>query len=100
MKDVTREFIKYTHRRKANLEAAKSLEKMAEKKPVSRIVTQTPIRFPRITPTPRIEVANILYQRPKTLVKKVAKALGQSGMSQKEVGERTFDYYVENEGVD
>ena len=42
-------------------------------------------------------VGNILYQRPKPMIKLVEKALGVR--TYREVGERTFDYFVEAEGI-
>jgi len=42
----------------------------------------------------------VTYVVPKELVKKVKKKLGNAFMSNKEAGEKTFDYYVKMEDVE
>ncbi|MBI2101354.1 ATP-binding protein [Candidatus Woesearchaeota archaeon] len=42
---------------------------------------------------------NISYSKEKELVKKVKKKLGDSSMSNRSVGEKTFDYYIEIEEI-
>ena len=45
-------------------------------------------------------MTTVSYRRPLTEVKTVAKAMGNLNMSNRDVGMRTFDYYVKNEIVD
>ena len=76
---------------------------------VARTATQTSVsdlrqseqfQFSRPRPpTPPMERAvNIQFQKPKRLVDLVQKSLGAS--SARAAGSETFDYYVEQEGID
>ena len=47
---------------------------------------------------PKIKMSNIHYKRPEKLVKKVKQNL--KAYSLKEVGEKTFDYYVDLEEIE
>lgn len=48
-------------------------------------------------PKPKIRMSTINYKRPKKLVEKVKQTLGAK--SNKEVGEKTFDYYIDLEEI-
>lgn len=97
MKEVTRVYINYTNERKANLEKAKEAELKAEPKPLHVLSKSDKIILPRFERKPRVKMANILYQKPQDLVRKVAESLGHRNMPYKDVGIQTFDYYVDNE---
>lgn len=47
---------------------------------------------------PKVKLVNISYKKPETLVKKVKKSI--EARSNKEIGEDTFDYYVDLEGIE
>ncbi|HEX3142340.1 MAG TPA: hypothetical protein VHQ64_00080, partial [Pyrinomonadaceae bacterium] len=90
MKEVTRQYIVYTTQRKADLEAAKALERNT--RPVSVVSVEPSIRMvmPRLT---RADVVNISYQKPRQKVLRAAEALGNRFMPYKQVGSEAFDYF-------
>ncbi len=97
MKKSTRPWIEYTNQRKADLEEARAKERNAGSVPFFQVEQSPILRVPVAPEKPKIRIANILYQKPLTEVNKVRKALGRGNMSYRAVGEKTFDYYVENE---
>jgi len=100
MKKATRPWIEYTNQRKADLEEARVKEKSAGSVPFFQ-VEQSPVLKVPVTPDkPKIKMANILYRKPLSEVNMVRKALGRGNMTYRTVGEKTFDYYVENEVED
>ncbi len=97
MKEITREYINYTNLRKADLKKAKQTERQAKAKPISMIPKSDKIVLPKYEIKPQVIWATIQYQKPRDLVIKVAKSLGRGNMAYKDVGIKTFNYYVENE---
>lgn len=97
MKEVTRGYINYTNERKVNLEQAKEAERGAKPKPLRDLSKSDKIVLPRFVVKPRVVTVNIQYRKPKDLVTKVAESLGNRIMSYKDVGIKTFDYYVDSE---
>lgn len=100
MKEVTRPYLTYTHNRKANESAARIIEKRTTPVPLSQIATREQMVLPKIATTQRVTTVTITYQKPQAEVQKVARALGNSNMSNKQVGIKTFDYYKDNEVED
>ena len=97
MKVPSQLWIEYTNRRKANLEEAKKKEKDASSESFFNVPLNSTMKVPIVSEKPRIKIANILYQRPRSEVVKAATALGSSTMSYKDVGIKTFEYFLENE---
>jgi hypothetical protein len=98
MKEVTRTYLTYTHNRKADESGARIIEKKAMPVPISNIEVREQMVVPKIAGTSsRITTVTISYPKPKEEVLKVAKALGNANMSNKQVGIETFDYYRDNE---
>lgn len=101
MRDATRKYLDYTNTRKANLEKAKAAEANSTIKPITEFravpATPTSMKLPLFEPTPKIRMGTVSYQQPVTMLNKVALSLGNSQMSFKQIGQKTFEYYVENE---
>lgn len=101
MRDATRKYLDYTNTRKANLDQAKSLETSAAIKPIAEIrissAAPAPMKLPVFDTAPKIKMGTVSYQQPLTVLSKVAQSFGNSQMSFKQIGQKTFEYYVENE---
>ena len=97
MKKAAQPWIEYTNKRKADLNEARQREEKASPKSIFTLPRNTTFLVPHLPATPAVPIANISYQKPRQQVKKAAKALGNSFMSYKNVGEKTFEYYIENE---
>ncbi|MBD8597086.1 ATP-binding protein [Pseudomonas sp. CFBP 8772] len=101
MRDATRKYLDYTNTRKANLEQAKSAESSAAIKPIAQIEARSAapalMKLPTFDTAPKIRMGTISYQQPLTLLNKVAQSFGNSQMSYKQIGQKTFEYYLENE---
>jgi hypothetical protein len=101
MRDATRKYLDYTNTRKANLDQAKSAESNAAIKPIAQIEARssTPalMKLPVFETAPKIKMGTVSYQQPATLLTKVAQSFGNSQMSYKQIGQKTFEYYLENE---
>jgi hypothetical protein len=97
MKEVTRDYLNYTHKRKTDESGAKVIERKTVRVPISDIQVRDRMVVPKIAAKNRLTTVTITYPKPKEEVLKVAKALGNSNMSNKQVGIETFDYYRDNE---
>jgi hypothetical protein len=98
MKEVTQDWIQWTEVRKNDMEKAEELEEATQSVSVDEVEENQNMRFPKIDKSPKIEMANIQYRKKKNLVKKVSEAIaGHSRLAYKEVGIKTFDYFVERE---
>jgi hypothetical protein len=100
MKEVTRQWVRYTNERRQDLGRARKLEEAAVARPISDIRIRENLVLPSIPKTPRVRMANIHYQRPKEEVLRAARALGNGALSYRDVGIRTFEYFMENEVTD
>lgn len=98
MKAITKVFIDYTNRRKADIDAAKAAEKPHVQIDVSDLkVTQT-FKLPTIAASAsRPAMINIQYQRDKRDVEEIKRHLGNLGLSARDVGIKTFEYFREVE---
>ncbi len=97
MKEATRAYLNYTNERKEDLPNAKVLEQSAGIKPLQQIVLREKMELPKFTPGPKVNRATISYQQPLERVAKAKHAFGNTSMSNKAIGEATFDYYFKNE---
>lgn len=97
MKALTRTFVEYTNARKGDLETARSLEEKTVAEPVQTLAERPVMVVPKIVKAPRVQMATIQYRRPREEVRRVAAALGNRNMNYKDVGERTYEYFLERE---
>jgi len=99
MGEVTKQGTDYTNKRKTDPEAAKKFESEANLVPVFSAKAECKtICYPSVTrQEPPVKMATITYRVPDSEVKKVKSAMGNILMSNKEVGEETFHYYVDME---
>ncbi|WJO24084.1 ATP-binding protein [Pseudomonas soli] len=101
MRDATRKYLDYTNTRKANLDKAKAFESSAAIKAITEFKARAPepalMKLPVFESAPKIKMGTVSYQQPVAILTKVAQALGNSQMSYKQIGQKTFEYYVENE---
>jgi hypothetical protein len=83
------------------LDQAKALETSAAIKPIAEIkissAAPAPMKLPVFDTAPKIKMGTVSYQQPLTVLNKVAQSFGNSQMSFKQIGQKTFEYYVENE---
>jgi hypothetical protein len=96
MRDLTKVWVAYTNKRKVNVDLAKQAERQTQ--PLS--LFEIPKRANLVVPPskgPTRSLMNILYQKPKTEIDRVRDALGDKSLSNREVGERTFEYYYKRE---
>jgi hypothetical protein len=97
MKDATKTFIEYTNKRKASLTKARSLEDQTITVPAFETPASKQLKLPNLQKQDDVEMTNILYQKPKEVVIKVAAALGNPKLSGRMVGLKTFEYYYDHE---
>lgn len=95
MEELTRQFTRYTNKRKEDQAAARLLEEKTEAKALHELPKSETFKTP-VVAKPTIPMANILYRKPKTEVTRVAEALGNRYMFYNEVGIKTFEFYLEN----
>ena len=98
MMKPARSWIDYTNVRKTAIERAKKLEESAKPIEASSVTENSSVVLPKIT-TKRTRVANVNYSVPLTKMKSLAEALGDVGMSYRDVGMASFDYTY-NDHVD
>ena len=98
MKETTSDFVKYTNRRKYDFDAARAFEQSPGKVNIQEINTSQRMKLPSISePEKPIEMANINYRRPLSEVRKIRSQLGNNAMTYREIGNLTFDYYLDAE---
>ncbi|MDB5978272.1 MAG: hypothetical protein JWR07_5032 [Nevskia sp.] len=87
MKEISRSWINYTNERKSDMDEAKRREAGATPMPLFNVAPRASLEVPRfVATTNRVVVANISYAKPASEVAKVKKSLGNSNMTNKEVG--------------
>lgn len=99
MKVVSKAFIDYTNRRKLDLDAAHR-EEGAEKKSIDISEFRAPqlLKLPKISEVAvRPDYVTISYRKSKKDVEEIRRHLGRIGMSAKDVGLLTFDFYMQVE---
>lgn len=97
MKKAARAFIDYTNERKDDLETARKQEASTVPKPISSVPQNATLATPKFVSKPKVEQANVNYTVELRRLKRVAKALGNAGMTYRQVGIETFEYFYENE---
>lgn len=94
MKAATRPYISYTNARKLNLEEAKAAEEAMVPVSVTWITERREPAYPRLS-TPSTHTT-VNYSVPREQVVRAAESFGNKRMSNREVGRRTFDYYMKD----
>lgn len=99
MKESTKQFITYTNQRKFDPDAAKAAEMAAIAISVSSVPSaDRPMKLPHVgDKAVGTDFVTISYRKPKAEVKDAAAELGDRFMSAREVGARTFDYFMKME---
>lgn len=98
MKTVTQVFTDYTNRRKADIGTAKAAEVPQVQVDISELKVAQTFRFPTISvASTRPNMINIQFQRDKRDIEEIKRHLGNVGMSAREVGIKTFEYFREVE---
>ena len=97
MKDATKPYIEYTNARKDQEERMAQVERSTQPMLIEEIEIRSRMKVPRVDPQPKITMGNVLYRKPRGELREAASALGDSNMSYKEVGIRTFEYFCEHE---
>ncbi len=97
VKIATRPWIEYTNRRKSNRDAARAIEDNAKAVSFFDVESNPVLKVPNLPTKPKIQMANINYQKPLSEVNKVRAAFGDKFLTYRAIGEKTFDYYVEHE---
>jgi hypothetical protein len=90
-REATRQYTDYTNGRKGHEKYFRELEQRAITLPLAKLSTNADMKFPKAPGKQKTDVRSISYSRPEKQVLSVARALGSVAMSNKEVGERTFD---------
>jgi hypothetical protein len=97
MKAATQPWIDYTNQRKGDLDEAKAKEREAKSVSLFEVAPNPSFKVPTTQARRSVVTSTITYQKKRTEIQKVASALGNAAMSNKAVGEKTFEYYLENE---
>jgi hypothetical protein len=102
MIDMTKPWLKYTNDRKKNIDEARNIEIAAPATSLAKLAVE-PMQqkkaatFPTIQQQDIVNLATITYKVEKYKAEKCKLTLLNPGMSNGELGRRTFDYYYENE---
>jgi hypothetical protein len=94
MREVTKEFIEYTNRRKGELRHARDTEAAAKPVAVSQVPVRQHLALPKIK---KAEVRRICFDKPVAEIQAVGRALGINIKSLKQVGIAAFDYVRDRE---
>ncbi len=97
MKSATVPFIQYTNKRKVDIPSAKVAEAPVNHLEVYGLSKPQPLKLPAIADVTRPVMSTISYQRERAEIEAVKVHLGSIGMTLKEVGIRTFEYYLKAE---
>ena len=92
MRDVTKNWIAYTNRRKQAKEEAKAKESEAKAVRIHVVKAKPRLVLPTLTAIPVEPVANVHYSVPVKRMNRLAQALGNINLSYREVGTRSFEY--------
>jgi hypothetical protein len=101
MREVSRAWISYTNNRKQDTQNAKRLESETKPQTIFSLKVHESVNLPKLSPKPKIPMANILYSMPRSRVRQLAEEFGNINYSYKDVGVRSFNYaYAELVGDD
>jgi len=93
MKEVTKEFTEYTNKRKSDPAAARAIEIDGGKIDIDSLRTQQSLSLPAVVVGSRPDLINITYKRERKEVDSLKASIGNIGMSARDVGIFTFEYY-------
>jgi hypothetical protein len=94
MKAVTHEFTEYTNRRKSDVTAAKAAEVPQAQLDITELRQVQRMKLPTLpAAAPRPSMVYITFQRDKREVEEIKQHLGNVGLSARDVGIRTFEYF-------
>lgn len=96
MKEATRSWLAYTNDRRIDLDQAKAHEAQAPSRAIFEATASAKATFPGSAVATK-PTATINYRKLLDEVKLVKAALGNANMSNRDVGLKTFDYYLRNE---
>ena len=99
MKEATKPYLEYTNARKDQEERLAQVERSTQPVLIEQIDLRSEMVLPKVDP-PRVRMGNVLYRKPKSELKKAAIALGNRNMTYKDIGSRTFEYYLRHEDED
>jgi len=101
MRKASRKWIDYTNHRKQAIEEARIIEARSKPLPIFNIKRNLEVKVPQFEPKPKVRTTTISYSMPIDNVKRLAQALGDINMTNKDVGIRSFEYtyddHVEDE---
>lgn len=97
MKEATSAYLEYTQQRRVDMDRAKQMENASPRKPLATIPLRSQMELPKFAPGPKTKLVTISYQRPPEKVARAKHSLGNINLSNKAVGEATFDYFYKNE---
>lgn len=93
MREITKSWIAYTNVRKQVLEEAKEVEQAAKAVSIYQVAARKILAVPQLSvPKPAEKPANVSYQVSLKRLRKLAEALGNANMKNREVGQKSFDY--------
>lgn len=94
MREVTKQFIDYTNRRKGELRYARNTEAAAKSVVVSQVPAHATLTLPKMK---KPEIRRICFDKPVVEIEAVGQALGINVKSLKQVGIAAFDYVRDRE---
>ncbi len=93
MRKLTKEWTSYTNLRKQAIEEAKMKEQLASAVQIRNVIHRNDVLLPQISSnTPKQSLANVHYSVATVRMKALAKALGKSTMTYRDVGIKSFEY--------
>jgi hypothetical protein len=96
MRDVSKNWIAYTNLRRQALEQAKTHEEKAKPITIYEIKARETVRLPQLAPKPKRAMTTIAYAMTPKQVRTLADALGDIGMTNRDVGIKSFKYTYED----
>lgn len=96
MKDATKPYLEYTNARKDQEERLAQAEQSTQPVLIEQVARRSEMVVPKVDP-PRVRMGNVLYRKPKSELTRAAVALGNRNMTYKDIGIRTFEYYLRHE---
>jgi hypothetical protein len=95
MKNATREYIAYSGARKQSIKEARTAESNATPKSIRSLSNRATMKLPKVAATSAF--TTVSYQVKKADLKRAASALGSPLLPATKVGQKTFEYYMNNE---
>jgi hypothetical protein len=96
MKRLTKKFLSYTGQRKANIDEAVTFERAAIRVSDSHLEPSEELILPTF-PRSKGEYGTISYQRLKSDIERMKEAIGEQSLTNRAVGEFTFEYFWKRE---